>query len=151
MTHIFSSSHDGSVKIWNRRLNIFAIDSVKGRLLRCFKVTAPAKRVLFDKHSLKVLLLFLKENLTLEDVHGSLKILYLAVLSRFDDIVYLAFQLFGFQAWHYIDTPYDPILLALRVDDYVILNALARYLEERPDHHFEISEEYLRRGLACSS
>lgn len=65
-----------------------------------------------------------------------LKVLYLAVLSRYEDIVLEAFQLFGFKAWFYNDSVFDPILLALKIDDYTILNAISKYFDDNPDSPF---------------
>lgn len=150
LTSIFSCSEDGSLKLWKREKDVLKVDSVRSGLNKIMQRNG-SSGFKFNKHSLKQFLYNTDKNVSREAAHSQLRILYIAVLSQIEEVVELAFELFGYQRYSYDGSGLDPITLALKIDNYVILNVISKYFTENPDSYYAIREDHLFRSIDCSS
>ena len=80
--------------------------------------------------------------------HSSIRLLYLIVLSGFEDLLEKALKQFGYKHWLYPDD-LNPIQLALHINSRGMLDAFANYLEDIDS--IGMTPNIISEGIACSS
>lgn len=146
---ILSSSSDCTVRVWTLNDSFFKESDI---LAHCIPqiVFHEVKGFKFRKENIKRLIDYLFPEFQEYTNHGSLHLLYLVVLAGFEDLLLESLVKFGYKPWYY-SHEFDPILLALNVDDYRILNSFAKFFTDHPNEIFIMNEEIFIKGLKCSS
>ena len=105
------------------------------RLISVFEDT----RNLIGKQELFHLIQALKRNPQYYDqikIHTNLNILMLCVIGGFDDLLRLALEQFGYNAF-FFEQGFDPLDYTLKLKNEVLLDEFARYFEENPLQFFD--------------
>lgn len=145
----YSGTYNGRLEIIKKANHSFFDNKIVGQLIDKVIDIEEKHRHVINVQSFKLLVAFCKALGTDQLCHGSLRLLYLAVLSQSDELVQLSLDTFGYKDNYYPDVLH-PLKLALEIDSHRILSIFSRYIH-RDGSAFYLNEKILLKGLTCSS